>query len=111
MVILFAWLFRLNVVPLLMGALVNNPWTFAPLYGVSTWFGVIIYGGTFPEIVWKNVTFFDFLVSFKPYLVPFFLGTTVLGVIFALLTYFGLYLTLHMLKKSRMRTEFGGNAK
>ena len=105
MVILSAWLFRLNFVPVLMGALVNNPWTFAPLYGASTWFGVLLYGGDFPEIVWRNVTLMDFLSSFKPYLGPFFLGTTVLGSVFALLSYFGIYLVIRLLKKSRLKLE------
>ena len=38
---LFTWLFRLNFVALLTGALINNPWTIVPILGGTYWRGAL----------------------------------------------------------------------
>ncbi|MHB8481916.1 MAG: DUF2062 domain-containing protein [Nitrospiria bacterium] len=107
MVILVAWLFRLNPVALILGAFVNNPWTFAPLYGGSLWFGVYLYGGvsSFPQVSWQHLTFLSFVENLKPYIAPFFLGTTLLGVFFGVISYFITYYFILQFRKSRISPE------
>jgi uncharacterized protein (DUF2062 family) len=107
MVLLAAWLFRLNPVALLAGAFVNNPWTFTPLYGLCLWFGVYLYGGSsaFPQVSWEHLTFVVFVKNLKPYIGPFVLGTTIIGIIFAVLSYFLAYLLICRLKESKKKAE------
>lgn len=103
MVFLAAWVFRLNLVALFIGAFVNNPWTLAPLYGLCLWFGISLYGGisAFPDVSWKHQTFITILKNLKPYIGPFFLGTTILGIVFAVLSYFLIFFVIRQLKKSK----------
>ena len=107
MVLLAAWLFRLNPVALFAGAFVNNPWTFTPLYGISLWFGIYLYGGStaFPQVSWEHLTLLGFLSNLRPYIGPFILGTTLFGIIFALASYFLSYLVICRLRKRRLEDE------
>lgn len=107
MVLLAAWLFRLNPVALFAGAFVNNPWTFTPLYGLCLWFGVYLYGGSsaFPTVSWEHLTFLGFIENLKPYIGPFVLGTTIIGILFAVLSYVLSYLLICRLKESRKKKE------
>jgi uncharacterized protein (DUF2062 family) len=107
MVLLSAWLFRLNPVALFAGAFVNNPWTFAPLYGLCLWFGIYLYGGAtvLPQVSWEHLTFLRFIENLKPYVGPFFLGTTIIGLIFAFISYFLSFLLINRLKESREKSE------
>jgi uncharacterized protein (DUF2062 family) len=104
------WLLRLNMLALFLGAFVNNPWTMFPIMGSSLWLGIVLYGGrdgipsvdwskmVFPHLDWAHLSFlgvWDWLgLSLKtlyeqiqPYFIPFFIGSTVLGIIFAILAY------------------------
>lgn len=89
MVFLFAWLFRLNTIALLLGSLLNNPWTFGPLFGSCLWLGLKLYGMklTIPPMDWHDLTLMDLMAHFKPYLIPFFVGTTLIGVIASVIAY------------------------
>lgn len=89
MVFLFAWLFRLNTIALLLGSLLNNPWTFGPLFGGCLWLGLKLYGMklTIPPIDWHHLTLINLMPQLKPYLIPFFLGTTLIGVIASVIAY------------------------
>jgi len=89
MVFLFAWLFRLNTIALLLGSLLNNPWTFTPLFGSCLWVGVKLYGmkRNIPPIDWEQLTLMNFTAQFKPYLIPFILGTTLVGIISSAIAY------------------------
>ena len=95
MVFLFAWLFRLNTIALLVGSLLNNPWTFGPIFGSCLWLGLKLYGmefngikRTIPPIDWQQLTMMNFISQLKPYLIPFVLGTTLVGVIASVIAYF-----------------------
>jgi len=88
--ILSAWLFRLNRVAILVGAFVNNPWTITPITLSSTWFGLEICcrARQIPPINFENVTFANMAAQLKSYLFPFVLGSTLLGLVFSVISYF-----------------------
>jgi hypothetical protein len=88
--------FRLSRAALLMGAYVNNPWTIAPLYLAGTAVGCALLGVSterLSSIEWDHhgVTFYrELLVHLRPYLWPYVVGNTVLGVLGGLGGYFAL---------------------
>ncbi len=88
-----AWLFRLNRLITLAGVFVTNPWTIVPIYSFGTWVGARLTGmdNLIPEIDWSHITLFGFLNEFRPLLLPFIVGTTVVGVISAAVSYFFIY--------------------
>lgn len=90
--IVSAWLFRLNRVAILVGAFVNNPWTFTPITLSSTWFGIELCCKTheIPPISFENLTFSTMGTQLKSYFFPFVLGSTLLGVVFAVVSYFAM---------------------
>jgi uncharacterized protein len=89
MVFLFAWLFRLNTIALLLGSLLNNPWTFGPIFGGCLWLGVKLYGISYDAapIDWRHLTVMNLIPQLKPYLIPFVLGTTLIGIIASVIAY------------------------
>jgi uncharacterized protein (DUF2062 family) len=91
--LLAAWAFRLNRVITLAGVYVTNPWTIVPIYSFGTWFGAKIIGmnNIIPEIDWTQITLLGFLKEFRPLLLPFLIGSTTIGIISAVLSYFILY--------------------
>ena len=92
--LLVAWVFRLNMVALFLGCFVNNPWTLLPILGTSFWVGTLFSPGqaTAPHIDWSShLTFWSLYGSLRPYVVPFFIGSTVLGVLSAILAYVTVY--------------------
>jgi len=84
-----AWAFRLNLVALLVGAFVNNPWTILPIIGASMAVGLLLVPvGAMPPIDWNDFAsrmlwdqFHMLWEQFRPYLIPFVLGHTLLGII------------------------------
>jgi uncharacterized protein (DUF2062 family) len=94
--LLVAFVFRLSRVPMLLGAFINNPWTLAPLYLAGTLLGCALLGvptGDLARIDWSlhgSGFYRTLFASLKPYLWPFLIGNTVLGVIAGLAGYFGL---------------------
>jgi uncharacterized protein (DUF2062 family) len=88
MVVLCTWLFGLNFVALLAGALVNNPWTIVPILGATYWTGALLMGQTdVPPFNWDDLSFRGIYAQVSPYLVPFVLGGFVLSVVGALASY------------------------
>jgi uncharacterized protein (DUF2062 family) len=91
-----AFAFKLGRVPMLLGAFINNPWTLAPLYLAGTLLGCALLGvptAGLASIDWSlhGTAFYKALfASLKPYLWPFLIGNTVLGVVAGLASYFGL---------------------
>ncbi len=90
MVFLFAWLFRLNTIALLLGSLLVNPWTLGPLFGSCLWLGLKLYGikRTIPPLDWQHLTMMNLIPQLKPYLIPFILGTTIVGIVADTLRYY-----------------------
>ena len=93
LVVLCTWLFGLNFVALLAGALVNNPWTIIPILGTTYWTGALLLGRTdMPTFSWHDLTFTGIYQQILPYAVPFALGGLFLSVIGALVSYPAAYL-------------------
>jgi uncharacterized protein (DUF2062 family) len=105
--------FRLNRVAILLGAYINNPWTLAPLYMAGTLAGCLLLGvpshGLY-EIDWRlhGLAFHRALLDgLRPYLWPFLIGNTVLGVAAGAACYLGLR---RVLERRRGAAEAGGRA-
>ncbi len=97
--IAIAWAFRLNRLVTITGVFVTNPWTIVPIYTFSTWVGAKCLGTKqiIPHIDWSNITFTSFIYNFKSLLLPFILGTLLIGFISAIISYFIIY---HALKRT-----------
>jgi uncharacterized protein (DUF2062 family) len=93
--LLFAHLCRVSRAPALLGIWVNNPWTIVPMYMAGTLLGCAMMGIS-PEDLWAidwHVAVHSFHGMFdalRPYLWPFLVGNTVLGVLAGVVSYFGL---------------------
>jgi uncharacterized protein (DUF2062 family) len=101
-----AFAFRLSRAAMLAGVYVNNPWTLAPMYVAGTTLGCWLLGvpvGSIGEIEW-DLAHRDFrhllLVSLRPYLWPYVVGNTVLGIAAGLAGY---ALLLPALERRRRR--------
>ena len=88
-----AWLFRLNRLITLVGVYVTNPWTIVPIYSFGTWVGARILGldNVIPHIDWTHITLFGFFEEFRPLLLPFVIGSTIIGIISSVVSYFLIY--------------------
>lgn len=86
---------RVSRAPALLGIWVNNPWTIVPMYMGGTLLGCVILGESASELSsldWHQaVHSFDGLwESLRPYLWPFLVGNTVLGVFAGVISYVAL---------------------
>ena len=106
-VLLLAWVFRLNKVVALTGTLVNNPWTIAFIFVGPTWAaaaGMRYMGLDLPPLnyetvsahfvgtmeqyeIWQPVFWKTFLMEFKPFIHAFLAGTTLAGLAASLFVY------------------------
>lgn len=88
--LLLAWLLRLNKFVTIVGVYITNPWTIVPIYTFATWAGARILGINcrIPLISWNDMTLISLMKDLKPFLLPFFFGTTVVGLVSALAGYF-----------------------
>ena len=104
MVVLCTWLFGLNFLALLTGALINNPWTIIPILGATYWTGAWLMGRTdIPNFDWQDLSFSGIYQQVLPYAAPFILGGFVLSVIGALLSYPAAYLFFQKYRPSPAR--------
>lgn len=95
MVVLSTWLFGLNMVALLAGAFINNPWTVVPILGVTYWTGALLLGRSdTPTFSWDDLSVHGIYQQVLPYAVPFAIGGVTLSVLGALLTYPAAYLLI-----------------
>jgi uncharacterized protein len=91
-----AFAFRLSKAAILIGCYVNNPWTLAPLFLAGTVVGCALLGVStegLATVDWDRhgLAFYTHLLAhLRPYLWPFVVGNTFLGVLFGTLSYFGL---------------------
>jgi uncharacterized protein len=88
-----AFAFRLSRGAMLLGAYINNPWTIAPLYVAGTTVGCLLLNVP-PEglvaIDWEQdgMAFYKSLVDhLRPYLWPYVVGNTVVGLLAGLAGY------------------------
>jgi uncharacterized protein (DUF2062 family) len=83
-----AWLFRLNVVAVMAGSLINNPWTLVPFLAATFWAGFTVMGQPAPPAMqWEGLTPETLYQQIAPYFLPFFVGGVTLGLIGALIAY------------------------
>jgi len=89
-----AFSFRLSRAAILIGCWFNNPWTLAPLFLAGTVVGCALLGVStagLATIDWDEhgFTFYtNLLAHLRPFLWPFVVGNTLLGVVFGTLSYF-----------------------
>ncbi len=85
-----AWQFRLNKFVTLLGVYVTNPWTIIPIYSFGTWLGAKLIGleRVLPEIDWSTITFWELVGKCRFLLKPFVIGSTLLGLVSALVSYY-----------------------
>jgi uncharacterized protein (DUF2062 family) len=108
--LLIAWLFRLNRAAMLVGVYVSNPWTLAPLYMAGTVLGCEIFGVSsegLDAIDWHlhgRAFYRALLESLRPYVWPFVVGNTLLGVAGGLLGYVVLREILERRRANRLVT-------
>jgi len=99
-VLFCAWAFRLNVVALMAGALITNPWTIVPVLGATLWTGVQLTGlPDVPSANWSDLSFMAFYEQIRPYAGPFFLGGIVLSAIGAAVGYPVAYMVISAHRK------------
>lgn len=93
-----AYVFRLNKLVTIVGVYVTNPWTIIPIYTFSTWVGAKCLGinKILPDIDWRHITFSALLNDFSPLLMPFIVGTVLIGVLSSIVSYM---IVFHLLKR------------
>ena len=88
MVIVCSWALRLNLLALMAGAFLNNPWTVVPILGATYWVGALLLGRSdSPSFDWHDMSFGAIYEQVMPYAAPFFLGGCVLSVLGAAVAY------------------------
>ena len=87
-VIICSWALRLNLLALMAGAFLNNPWTLVPILGATYWVGALVLGRSdSPSFDWRDVSFGAIYEQVLPYAMPFLVGGFVLSVLGAALAY------------------------
>jgi uncharacterized protein (DUF2062 family) len=107
-----AVLFRLNKVAVLIGVYMNNPWVVVPFYGFATWFGLWLTGlpegVSLPPVGFLELfrqEFWAWLIGQWRLLIPALIGSTILCVLLAILSY---PIALYVLRKFKEpRDRFG----
>ena len=105
-VFLLAWALRLNLVAMLAGSFINNPWTVLPILATSLWVGLtLIPLGAPPQIDWHQFTVQVLLEQLRPFVVPFVVGCSLLGLLAALLAYAVAYLLILRFRERQEREK------
>ncbi len=100
LVIFSVWAFRLNLLALLAGALINNPWTIVPILGANLWTGFQLMGmPQAPPLIWNDLSFSSIYDQVLPYATPFLVGGMVLSLLGAALCYPAAYLVISRYRK------------
>ena len=88
MVLLCTWALGLNLLALMAGAFLNNPWTLVPILGATYWVGALLLGRSdSPSFDWHDLSFGAIYEQVMPYAMPFVLGGFVLSLLGAALAY------------------------
>ena len=110
-----AFAFRLSRAAVLIGIYVNNPWTIAPMYAAGTTLGCWILGvplDGLSALEWdlgSRAFYSVLLVKLRPYLWPYVVGNTVLGIVCGLAAYYGMRWVLER-RARRAALKAGGAA-
>ncbi len=98
-----AWIFNLNKFVTIAGVYVTNPWTVMPIYAFATWFGAKLLDiqEIIPDINWNEASFYQIIYEMKSLLLPFFIGTTMVGMISGLAGYIIIYISMSRHKNKK----------
>ena len=103
-VFFLSWAFRLNVLAMLAGSLTNNPWTLLPILASSMWVGLwLMPVGIPPAVDWSNFTLQMLWEQLRPFVLPFALGGTVLGLTLAIISYPIMYVAILRIRERQAR--------
>ena len=96
--LLVAYVFRLNKLATVVGVYITNPWTIIPIYTFSTWVGGKCLGvhKILPDVDWKHITFSALMNDLSPLLMPFVVGTFLIGTLVSIAAYITIY---HLVKR------------
>ena len=85
-----AWLLKLNRLVAVVGVYVTNPWTIVPIYSFCIWVGARLTGleRIIPAVEWDDVSLMVFMSELKHLIIPFLLGTIIVGSLSAIISYF-----------------------
>jgi uncharacterized protein len=94
--VVLAWIFRLHKLDTVIGSFAGNPWTLPPIYAAGYRLGRILLGYPpvrVPPLKWERILHHDFWVAFRdpglsPRLASFLVGTTLIAIAAAFVTYF-----------------------
>jgi hypothetical protein len=91
--IILAWQLRLNKLVTLIGVYITNPWTIVPIYTFGTWVGTKVLGIThiIPPMDWSHITWKILFYEFKHLLMPFIVGSILIGIVSSILGYILIY--------------------
>lgn len=109
MALVIAFALRLSRAAMILGAYVNNPWTAPALYTAGAVLGCWLLGVPvegFDDLDWslKGRAFLDSLLqTLRPYLWPFVVGNTIVGVAGGALSYFVLRRALERRRAGQVR--------
>jgi len=96
-----SFIFNLPLYPLIVGAYITNPLTFIPIYTVCYKFGELITGQTAEiPINFSSMSLTTVLTTAKTFVVPFFVGAHLLGLILGAITYILAYYLVKKYKDS-----------
>jgi len=100
LVLFCSWAFRLNLLAILAGAFINNPWTIVPILGATLWTGLRLMGmPEAPPLSWNDLSFTSIYDQILPYAIPFLVGGIVLSSLGAMLGYPAAYLVISKYRK------------
>lgn len=99
--IAIAWVCKLNKFVTIVGVYITNPWTIVPIYTFSTWVGAKTIGfkQILPDINWNEASFYHILTEMQNLLLPFFIGTTLVGFVSGLAGYIIVYIYIRKRNK------------
>ncbi|GAB4537525.1 MAG: hypothetical protein Fur0020_06190 [Thermodesulfovibrionia bacterium] len=102
-----AWLLGLNRFIAVAGAYVTNPWTIVPIYTFSLWLGAKVIGveDVMPDIDWSNISALGLINEIKHLLLPFIVGTSIFGIIVAVIGYLTIYYLVLRYQRAKGRVE------
>ena len=106
-----AWMFRLNRAVILSGVFVNNPWSIIPIYTFSTWIGTVLLGTDIKvsDIDWGHLSIGNAVNDFGQFILPFVVGTTVVGLLSAVISYVIIRNAAEGMRKSRADIKADGD--
>ncbi|KWT95144.1 DUF2062 domain-containing protein [Candidatus Magnetominusculus xianensis] len=85
-----AWAFKLNKPATITAAYITNPLTTVPIYTFSTWVGIKLMGLklTLLDLDLAHLTFSNVIHQLGDFLLPFFIGSTVVAIISGVFSYY-----------------------